>query len=389
MKRYLLLTVLILLAGIASKSQHDTMYVIQDDYVLWQSPIDDIDSIIFYDAQFTPDTIPLPKITGFANNTFVDENGDSFFPWGLNYCNPALVDLVEDYWMMEEAWEIIEKDFEEMSEYGANTVRIHIQYVKFMDDPNTPKELAFERLERLFQVAEANDIYLMICGLAAYRLSDAKPWYDALDDFGRWETQKLFWKTVAASGKDYSCVFAYDLINEPVVASGCHPDSTNCSWYPPGGQFGGYQFVQNISITHGNAYWETIGIWSDMMTTAIRTEDDETMITVGLLPLGPVNSLASHYDIVCTHIYPNTNNLMSSINYVKNNQSDKPFVMSEFYSLSCSTPELELFLSQIDGYYHGLYGHYMGKTLEEYDTTNLVEWIHKDFLEFFIENNPN
>jgi len=244
-------------------------------------------------------------------------------------------------------------------------------------------------LERLAAVAEANDTYLIVTGLAAYRLSDAQTWYDELDDFHRWQTQKLFWKTVAATLKDYSCVFAYDLINEPVVASGCHPDSSTCSWYPANGQFGGYQFVQNISINPDNGYWETIGFWTNQMTDAIRTEDDVTMITVGLLPLGPINSIASHFDILSTHIYPNTNNLLSSINYVKNNQSDRPFLIEEFYNLSCSTPELEIFLDEVDGYYHGLIGHYMGKTIEEYDTNVLIDVIHKQFIEFFIANNPN
>jgi hypothetical protein len=389
MKRKLFLATLFLLMVTVSKSQYDTMYVIKDDSVIWQHAIIDIDSIIFYDAQFIPDTVPLPKITGFADTTFVDENGDPFFPWGLNYTNPALVDLIEDYWMMEDAWEIIEKDFKEMKEYGANTVRIHLQYVKFMKNTTTPNTTSLERLERLANIAEDNDLYLIVTGLGAYRLSDAQPWYDELDDYGRWETQKLFWQTVAATLKEHSCVFAYDLINEPVVAVGCHPDSTSCSWYPENGQFGGYQFIQNISIDTDNTYWETIGSWTDEMTSVIRLEDEVTMITVGLLPLGPINSIASHFDILSTHIYPNSNNLTASVNYVLNNQSDKPFLIEEFYNLNCSALELEDFLEQVEGFYHGLIGHYMGKTIEEYDTNIVVDVIHKEFLEFFISNNPN
>lgn len=389
MKRITILTFLILLGTIVSKSQNDTMYVIQEDSIVWQYPVSDIDSIIFYDANFTPDTTTLPKITGFQYSTFIDENGAPFFPWGFNYTNPALVDLIEDFWMMEEAWDILEKDFEEMRDYGANTVRIHLQCVKFMTSTSTPNTVSFERLERLAKISEDKGLYLIVTGLGAYRLSDAQPWYDELDDFHRWETQKLFWKTVAATLNNYSCVFAYDLINEPVVASGCHPDSSSCSWYPEGGQFGGYQFVQNISINPDNGYWETLGFWTDMMTAAIRTEDDVTMVTMGLLPLGPINSISSHFDILSTHIYPNTNNLYASINYVLSNQSDKPFLIEEFYNLSCSAPELELFLDLIEGSYHGLIGHYMGRTIEEYDTNILVDWVHKEFLEFFIENNPN
>jgi hypothetical protein len=388
MKRSVILTTIILLATIASKSQNDTMYVFQDKNIIWQHAVSDIDSIIFYAADSNIHS-PLPKITGFQNNTFIDENGDAFFPWGFNYTNPALVDLVEDYWMMEEAWTIIKKDFKEMKAYGANTVRIHLQYVKFMENTTTPDTVSFKRLERLVQISQDEGMYLIVTGLAAYRLSDAQPWYDELDDYYRWETQKLFWQTTAATLKDYSCVFAYDLINEPVVASGCHPDSSNCSWYPEGGQFGGYQFIQNISINPANTYWETIAFWTNQMTDAIRIEDDITMVTLGLLPLGPINSIASHFDILSTHIYPNTNDLMASINYVINNQSDKPFLIEEFYNLSCSAPELVIFLDQVDGYYHGLIGHYMGKTIEEYDTTILIDFVHKEFLEFFIENNPN
>jgi len=387
MKGKLLITIGLLIISLASISQHDTMYVMQDDSIVWQYAVSEIDSIIFYDTEEIPE-ISLPKITGFEDNTFVDENGNPFFPWGLNYTNPALVDLVEDYWMMEDAWDIIENDFGEMKAYGANTVRIHLQYIKYMENTTTSNSTSFERLERLAQIAEDNGIYLIVTGLAAYRLSDTLEWYDELDDLLRWQTQKLFWKTVAATLNSYSSVFAYDLINEPTVASGCNPDSANCSWYPPNGQFGGYQFIQNISIDTDNSYWETIGLWSDEMTEAIRTEDNVTMVTLGLLPLGPIKNLSPHFDILSTHIYPNGNDLSTNIKYVMNNQSDKPFLIEEFYNLNCSTDDLVTFLQAIDGNYHGLIGHYMGKTIEEYDTTNLVEYIHKSFLDFFIENKP-
>lgn len=385
MRRCIIITVLIFVATLAVKSQNDTMYIFQDDNMIWKYGVSDIDSITFYAGDTIPET-PLPKITGYEDNSFIDENGDTFFPWGFNYCNPAMVDLVEDFWMMEDAWDIIGNDFQEMHDYGANTVRIHLQYVKFMKDKDTPDTIAFERLKRYVQLSEENDIYLIVTGLGSYRLSDTLSWYDSLNDSLRWATQKLFWKTVAATIKDNSCVFAYDLINEPVVAVGC--DSTHTTWYP-GGTYGGYQFVQNVSINPENNYWETMGVWADEMTGAIRSEDETTMITTGLLPLGLISVLSPHFDIISTHIYPNANDIFNSVNYVINNQSDKPFLIEEFYNLSCSTDDLVFFLDQIDGYYNGLIGHYMGKTIEEYDTTKLVDYIHKEFLEFFMENNPN
>lgn len=385
MRKVIIITVSILFVALSVKSQSDSMYVFQNENIIWRYGVSDIDSITFYAGDTIPET-PLPKITGYEDNTFIDENGDTFFPWGFNYCNPALIDLVEDYWMMEDAWDIIENDFQQMHDYGANTVRIHLQYVKFMKDADTPDTVAFQRLKRYVEISEDNDIYIIVTGLGAYRLSDTLSWYDAMNDSLRWETQKLFWKTVAATVKDNPCIFAYDLINEPVVAVNC--DSTHTTWYP-GGLFGGYNFIQNISINHENEYWETIGVWADEMSAAIRTVDETTMITAGLLPLGLINVLSSHFDILSTHIYPKAGEIFNSVNYVINNYSDKPFLIEEFYNLSCSTDDLVFFLEQIDGYYNGLIGHYMGKTIEEYDTTKLVDYIHKEFLEFFIENNPN
>ena len=387
MKKLSILFLLLHISIFASKAQNDTMYVYEGDQIIWKYAVSDIDSIVFYPNEDLPRG--LPKITGFVNSTFVDENGNSFFPWGFNYTNPEIIGLIEDNWDSEATWDIMEEDFIEMSAYGANVVRIHLQYVKFMESANTPNADAFEKLDRLAQIADKNNLYLIVTGLGAYRLSDAQDWYDEMDDAQRWETQQLFWKTVAATLNDNSCVFAYDLINEPVVANGCHPDSISCSWYPPGGEFGGYQFVQNISIDPNNSYWQTIAEWSEEITTSIKEEDDQTMITVGLLPLGPIASLSQHFDIISTHVYPKSADLNSSVNYVISNQSDKPFLIEEFYNLSCSASELVEFLNLIEGKYHGLVGHYFGKTLEEYDENILVEAIHKQFLQFFIDNNPN
>ena len=74
MKRNILVILSILIASIASRAQHDTRDVIQEDSVIWQHAISEIDSIIFYDADVVPDTNTLPKITGFHLNTFIDEN---------------------------------------------------------------------------------------------------------------------------------------------------------------------------------------------------------------------------------------------------------------------------------------------------------------------------
>ena len=121
----------------------------------------------------------------------------------------------------------------------------------------------------------------------------------------------------------------------------------------------------------------------------IREEDDVTLITVGLLPLGPINLMAEHLDIISTHIYPDAADLQQSIDYIIQNQSDKPFVLEEYSSLYCDTTDLKFVLSEIKGYHHGMIGHYFGKRLEEHDQFDITDALHKNFLEFFINNNPN
>ena len=333
--------------------------------------------------------VDLVKIEGFNGSRFVKSDGELFFPWGYNYTNPEEIGLIEDNWNNESTWEIIEGDLEEMSDYAANTVRIHLQYNKFMDDPNTPNEDALLKLRRLIELGEDKGLYFIVTGLAAYRLDDAPAWYDALDDAGRWESQGIFWRNVAKTLKNQNAVFAYDLINEPTVANGCEPNMADCSWYPSFGNFEEFHFVQNISLNPDNTYWETISEWSDLMTEEIRKEDSQTLITIGLLPLGPIHSIASHYDMVTTHIYPKSGELSKLSDYIADNQSDKPLVISEFFNLHCSADELKDYIEQTEGQFDGIIGHYFGKRLEDHSLFSVNDQIRKNFIEFMIENNPN
>jgi len=346
-----------------------------------------LDPTQFEDLDSTEQQTSLPKITGFNGSSFIDENGDDFFPWGLNYNNPQDVGLIEDNWDSEDTWEIIEEDFREMKVFSANIVRIHLQYHKYMLDAITPNSQSLDRLARLVEIAEKNELYLLITGLGAYKKYDAPAWYNEMNDKQRWDTQKVFWKSIAKTVKNSSTIFAYDLMNEPVVGNSCVSES-ECDWVPEF-EFGGYYFIQNISINPNKDYWETLELWIGEITSAIRKKDQETMITVGLLPLGQINSLASSQDFVSTHVYPETGDLDKYVQYLSENQSNKALLLEEFYNLLCSTDDLEYFLQQSEGNYHGVIGHYFGKKLEEYDDTDIVDAIHKDFMVFFMENNPN
>jgi hypothetical protein len=330
----------------------------------------------------------MSKIVGADQEGFFqDEQGKRFIPWGFNYTNPKDVGLIDDNIHSDTAWHIIESDFAEMRGLTANAVRIHLQYNRFMLDPYTIDPRAFDALERIVSIAGEHNLYMIITGLGAYRKDDSPVWYDSLSTEERWDTHALFWKSVASRVGSRAAVFAYDLMNEPVV-SFCD-DSESCGWLV-GEPFGEFHFVQNITVEPQQNRNETMANWIRKLTEAIRSEDSRTLITVGSLPIRPLDFYAEHLDFVSPHIYPSEENTEQLIDYVLSGQKNKTLVVGEFFNLNCSPGELDKFLLAINGRYHGLFGHYLGRSLHELvaegDTNAMIQ---RDFLLLFMAKNPN
>lgn len=248
-------------------------------------------------------TEPVSKIK-IMDGKFYNSKGDLFFSWGFNYTNPEHVGLIEEHWNDETVWKTIVDDLREMKELGANTVRIHLQYHRFMKDPNTPDRQALNKLEQLVKMAEKHKLYLLITGLAAYRKRDQPDWYNSMNDRERRDTQKIFWKSIAQRVGKYNSVFAYDLMNEPVVSVGCKKIN-ECDW-TEGSNFGGFYFVQDISRNPENKFHDTILRWSGELRQAIRSVDEKTLITIGFLNLGDITPFAKTLNFISAHIYPKT-----------------------------------------------------------------------------------
>src|SRR5260370_23757971 len=58
-------------------------------------------------------------------------SGKPFMPWGMNYSSNDL----EERW--DKDWPAIERDLAELKRLGANVLRIHLQFDKFMAGPHT------------------------------------------------------------------------------------------------------------------------------------------------------------------------------------------------------------------------------------------------------------
>ncbi len=103
-------------------------------------------------------------------------SGRAFVPCGFNYDHDPSGRLLEDYW--EREWDAVARDFRQMKALGANVVRIHLQFGRFMTGPDQPDAGALDRLAKLLRLAEEVGLHLDLTGLGCYHKADVPGWYD-------------------------------------------------------------------------------------------------------------------------------------------------------------------------------------------------------------------
>ncbi len=308
---------------------------------------------------------------GPDGKTFVLESGAPFRVWGVNYDHDSHGEsgrLLEDYWETE--WETVRGDFREMKELGANVVRIHLQTGKFMSAPDTPNDKALAQLRRLLELAEQTGLYLDITGLGCYHRADTPPWYDAMDEAARWAVQARFWSAIARTCRDSPAVFCYDLMNEPILDG-----RTDQGWLA--GELGGKHFVQRLTLTPGKRdRLEIAKAWVDTLTAAIRGEDRNHMITVGVIPWSQIwpgakpifyaPEIAGAFDFVSIHLYPKAGEVDRALDAMSVYEIGKPLLIEETFPLACSLAEMDDFLRRSKPRTAGHISFYWGRTIAEY-----------------------
>ena len=324
--------------------------------------------------------------------TFVTAKAQQkFVPWGFNYDHDRDGRLLEDYWNTD--WKTIEQDFAEMKQLGANVVRIHIQFGKFMSAPDQPRKAALKKLGELLTLAERTGLYLDLTGLGCYHKQDVPDWYDALSDAERWQAQANFWQAVARQCANSPAIFCYDLMNEPVVHAG---KKKGTDWLGPA--FAGKHFVQRITLEPSERQrHEIAAAWIKTLADAIRKVDQRHLITVGLVPWSlerrglqsgfVPDKINQHLDFICVHLYPQAGKVEEALETLKGFDVGKPLVIEETFPLKSSPKEFEAFLHQSKQYADGWIGFYWGKTIEEYKAGKTIgDAITGGWLEFFRQN---
>lgn len=307
------------------------------------------------------------------------ESGAPFVPWGFNYDHDRDVRLLEEYWV--DGWDDVVGDLGEIRALGANVVRLHLQVAAFMTGPDTADEAALVRLRDLATVAARQGLRLDITGLAAYRGAADPPWYVALPEAARWEVQARFWGAVAERLAGDPAVFAYDLMNEPLV-----PTDVRTDWTP--GEFGGLSFVQCLVLELGARDPAAVAhAWRMAMKAAIRAHDPDVLITVGQFPFTTQPGftpaeVAADLDYLSVHLYPETGKMDASLGVLAAfAAAGRPVVVEEIGALNCSAEELGQFITDSRAYATGWIGFYWGQTPTELRAQNdipaalLLAWL--------------
>ncbi len=302
---------------------------------------------------------------GFA----LEPSGKRFVPWGLNYDHDEKGRLLEDYW--ESEWAKVERDFKAMKRLGANVVRVHLQFRKFMDGPDRPNEKALGRLVKLLDLAEKEQLYLDLTGLGCYHQADVPAWYDRLAEKARWDAHAHFWRAVAGRCAASPAVFCYDLMNEPVVPGGKRKDG---DWLGPA--FAGKHFVQFITLDQAGRPRPAVAReWVRHLSAAVREKDRRHLVTVGLVPWSldrpgltsgfVPEKVAADLDFVSVHLYPEQGKVGEALTTLAGFAVGKPVLIEETFPLKCSARELEEFIERSKEHAAGWVGFYWGKPPKE------------------------
>jgi sugar phosphate isomerase/epimerase len=297
------------------------------------------------------------------------QSGRAFVPWGFNYDRDSARRLLEDYW--EDEWATVESDFREMKELGANVVRVHLQFGKFMRSPTEPDAASLRRLRELVQLAERTELYLVVTGLGCYRKQDVPAWYDALDEEQRWAAQARFWEAIARTCKDSPAIFGYDLMNEPLSPVFA---SRSGDWLAP--PFADLHYAQWISLDpRGRRAPEIARAWVRELVAAIRRHDRRHLVTVGLLSWSldgrrlrsgfVPEKIAPDLDFIAVHLYPESGKLDEAMETLQGFAVRKPVLIEETFPLICSLTELGEFVARSRAVAAGHLGFYWGSTPAE------------------------
>jgi hypothetical protein len=345
-----------------------------------------------HDAPATPAPTPTPKHTTPSNFIAADgarlvRGGKPFRPFGFNdttggtgaageyFAHPTPAGLAQ-----------VRTDFADAKRLGANTMRVFLQLHDFVErGPDGAVHVRPDRIaafRQVLHVAEQDGIALDVTGNLAWRPNSTPHWYDMMSNQQRWDVQSTFWRAVAGAAKDSPAVLCYELTSEPGVTSDTHG-----SWY--GDEFGGFNFTQWIARGVPDAQaGATMQRWTRQLTAAIRVQDPDHLVGVGVLPFtgGPTSptTLADDVDLLIYHDYPGAK-IASNVATAKAFAAEgKPVLLGETSALNDDIATQERFLHSVEPYVAGTLSFYDGRDPEHMRVDTIADAMYQQNLRSYV-----
>ena len=205
---------------------------------------------------------PLPKIRFTPDGrTFATEDGKPFVPFGVNYYRPN-TGWAPQIWKQFDA-EATRRDLAMMKSLGVNCIRVFLTYGSFFTQTNSLDEAGLAKLDQFLALAEAAGIYVHPTGPDHWEGRPNWAQGDRIGDPKILAATENFWRLFARRYRGRNVIFAYDLLNEPMVR-----------WDLPA----------NTDMLSYQRQREAIADeWTRRQAAAIKEADPGALVTVGLI----------------------------------------------------------------------------------------------------------
>ncbi len=158
----------------------------------------------------------LPKVRVSADGRgFTAGTNHSFVPFGVNYFRPG-TGWAPQLWKQFDA-EATRKDFQIMKALKVNCVRVFLSYGSFCQQPGELAREGLEKFDRFLALAEEAGIYVHPTGLDHWEGVPVWARGDRYAEEALLKAQLDFWRLFAKRYRGRHVIFAYDLLNEPMI----------------------------------------------------------------------------------------------------------------------------------------------------------------------------
>jgi hypothetical protein len=272
---------------------------------------------------------------------FETASGIPFVPFGVTYFRPG-TGWAPQVWKKFDP-QAVEQDFLLMRKLGINCVRVFLTFDSFLPTTNGVSEEGLKKLDRFLEIAEKAGIYVHPTGPDHWEGTPDWARTDRMADENFLKALEMFWRQLAQRYRGRSVVFAYDLLNEPMVGWDTpvlrvkwnawlqtnYGSATNSAkvwgvsldqiqWTRQAPPEAKDSLTNRCLLDYQRFREEVADAWTQRQSTAIKSVDPDALVTVGMIQWSvPVLlPVVSHYaafnpqrqarylDFLEVHFYP-------------------------------------------------------------------------------------